>query len=550
MEFRNSTPEEQAWDRWRSKALLSDSASLQAKFVELDELLEDKGWMEQYATSDDEETLVSDIDRRDESHLQMLQKELEAAEGNLVGREPIHDAVAVSQEGNDRRNDMLETHEWFKPDNRIGEDYMMDREFETPEEHHDCDDCGRDDRSNFYQGRSVQLAQDVKEIECDLNGPIFPLEYVSETSSIEEDNYYNPNEANIGAANSSQVVHFSSSQCPSDESQSFEFGESSTESSTQFQYENARIFQSRALNQLTSDSYEDTAEHSFVGLGEASIPWGQCERTHADVFADPFFMDGCTGNHIFAQTKPDGIEEDNIGVNSYTLQEDAGWRNYLPNWKSRMVVGSLFCVLLILVHVSLFKAFLFLLLSNHSMDSIETTTPSLLCKAPSGCMDAFPIVLGESGEKQVVGNTMGSLSATTPPCAFVPQSPAVWYSLIGNGRKLSASVSSDNLSAIVTVFQGGCDGLEGIHGPSECCGTPHQPNSLTWDTLEGRPYSIAVHDAANSTGSFNLHIWDSRYTTMLLSQHSDRQNKNEIPAWAMGWSLAIVSLLAIFSVFS
>jgi hypothetical protein len=448
----------------------------------------------------------------------------------------------------------------------MGGEEMFEEEFGALEENLSDDDFGRDG-TNYNRDRCVRFAQEVTEIECDLDGPILQQESFSGTTSEAEDYFLaSPYSHALGAAEEghqyysiyaeleatmgAKAAFFLSSEYPSDESRHSDFAEN--ESGSQWE----------AFGPLSLDQhypYEDMFEQSFepsIDLEQVVDPW-QFEMSNESVFSNPFFLDSSTGNDCQAKTQEDAMYEHTDSSNSSVLEaENTSWREYIPSWKSPLVVGPLFCILQIFIHVVLFKGFLSFLLNNHSMDFTETSLPPLLCDSDVGCRNAIPLLLDESGEMEVIGNTKGLLfnsEKSEYPCSFEPQSPAQWYSLIGDGKKLSASISSDadDFSAIITVFVGRCDAVEGIHGPSECCGSPDRPQSLTWDTTEGKRYSIAVYsDAVNSTGSFSLNIWDSRYTTMLLSQHTERQNRNDIPSWAIGWSFGIAFLFAFFSVIS
>jgi hypothetical protein len=441
MDYRNSAPDE-ASDARSAKTLASQSSSLEAKFMELEELLENKSWMEQYPTSDDEDTLVTDVDRRDESHLLMLQKELQEAEVNLVDREAIHKAVATMEQGNDKRDDVLEENGRVESDIRMGGEEMFKEKFEALEENLSDDDFGRDGR-NYNRDRCVRFAQEVTEIECDLDGPILPQESFSGTTSeaedyrgflsspyshtlgaAEEDRQYYSIYAELEATLGDKDAPFLSSEYPSDESRHSDFAENESGGSIPFQFTNTTIRPNSQwetfspLSHYQHYPYEDMFEQSFepsIDLDQVVDPW-QFEMTNENVFSNPFFLDSSTGNDCLAKTQEDGMHERTDSANSFVLEEETiSWREYIPSWKSPLVVGSLFCILQIFIHVVLLKGFLSLLLNNHSMDFTDTSLlPSHLCDSDVGCRNAIPLLFDESGEKEVIGNTEGSL-----PCSMV-----------------------------------------------------------------------------------------------------------------------------------
>eukprot|EP00980_Cylindrotheca_fusiformis_P013908 scaffold3618_cov129-Cylindrotheca_fusiformis.AAC.8 len=243
-------------------------------------------------------------------------------------------------------------------------------------------------------------------------------------------------------------------------------------------------------------------------------------------------------------------------INTINACKDIGFKDRLRTLKSKKSAGLLFCVFQILFHAALIKVFIFKLLSSHPIDFTESSPISNLCNIDN-CSDSIPLSLGQNGQRTVHGTIDGSVLHNTREkksgCTFNSDQSAVWYSVIGGGRKLSVALYSDteNPSTTFSILIGSCDALEGIHGPPECCGSPDRPQTLSWKTEKGKQYSIAVHsNATNGMESYKLQVWDSRYTAMLLSENSERRNGNHIPSWAIGWPIGIVSIFGLLVVFS
>jgi hypothetical protein len=83
--------------------------------------------------------------------------------------------------------------------------------------------------------------------------------------------------------------------------------------------------------------------------------------------------------------------------------------------------------------------------------------------------------------------------------------PGVWYSIVGTGETLLATIFAAYDSQ-VNVYSGeSCDSLTCIDGNDEA---PYSEGSsqVAWDTTEGQPYYILVHGYSFQVGGFRLNV--------------------------------------------
>jgi hypothetical protein len=82
----------------------------------------------------------------------------------------------------------------------------------------------------------------------------------------------------------------------------------------------------------------------------------------------------------------------------------------------------------------------------------------------------------------------------------------IWYTVIGTGEQLTASTCSKftNLVTQVSVYEGGCEGLQCVEGINDSCG---DQSLFRWASVEGQLYHILVSGAGlEEFGNFVLTI--------------------------------------------
>jgi hypothetical protein len=84
-------------------------------------------------------------------------------------------------------------------------------------------------------------------------------------------------------------------------------------------------------------------------------------------------------------------------------------------------------------------------------------------------------------------------------------SPAMWYSVVGNGKGLRVSTcdTNDDFIAQVAVYRGSCDNLACIGGGDQNCG---EQSAVAWIGEEGEEYYILVQGLEGRVGDFNLTV--------------------------------------------
>jgi hypothetical protein len=110
----------------------------------------------------------------------------------------------------------------------------------------------------------------------------------------------------------------------------------------------------------------------------------------------------------------------------------------------------------------------------------------------------------------VTGITTGaSFESDAPFCRSAVSAPGVWYSLIGNGNTLQASLCEGaSYDTRLSIYEGTCDtdsleSLQCVDGNDDFCG----PYSLVaWLSEAGKEYFILVHGYQQDVGEFKLSV--------------------------------------------
>ncbi len=142
-------------------------------------------------------------------------------------------------------------------------------------------------------------------------------------------------------------------------------------------------------------------------------------------------------------------------------------------------------------------------LGEFSIDCVPAPTNDI-------CADAIAVGVNTS----TFGTTFGAsvdddVASTCPGPLFdvTVNSPGVWYTVIGDGGQLRASICNGDLDFLskLTVYCGDCDsGLECVGAVNNqiCALDP----AVYWDSQLGVQYRILVHGALGHSGDFRLDV--------------------------------------------
>jgi hypothetical protein len=170
-----------------------------------------------------------------------------------------------------------------------------------------------------------------------------------------------------------------------------------------------------------------------------------------------------------------------------------------------------------------------------------TNCASTSCPSPGDeCEDAVALTIPTS----VTGTTIGASNSAAPFCDVSNTAPDVWYSVIGNGHELTASLCNSTWDTKLTVYKNGCSTLSCVAGNDDApCArkaamvrsaisrapapqpfvlgrtdlygmlkkltdTRALQSEVTWCSEDGVEYLILVHGYGTATGDFTLDILD------------------------------------------
>jgi hypothetical protein len=137
----------------------------------------------------------------------------------------------------------------------------------------------------------------------------------------------------------------------------------------------------------------------------------------------------------------------------------------------------------------------------------DSTTNSITNE--SSCDNAFvPIPRAEvviSGSTSNVGATTVDIQAPTCGSASEPTAPGLWYTITGNGGKVTVSTCNEetDFDSQISVFTGSCGQLTCIDGNDNACGSQ---SLVEFEFIQNEPYHVFLHGYGDSTGKFDLQI--------------------------------------------
>jgi hypothetical protein len=143
-------------------------------------------------------------------------------------------------------------------------------------------------------------------------------------------------------------------------------------------------------------------------------------------------------------------------------------------------------------------------------ESNETTTGTFALTIEEGgrgeendfCSTANQLSLPSS----VVGSTMDATTGAVDQCGLTgTTAPGVWYTVVGTGTSVTASLCSDgtNFDTRMFVYEGSCGALLCVVADDDFC---NRESSATWDAADGLEYFILVGGFGSAVGNFELTV--------------------------------------------
>jgi hypothetical protein len=124
------------------------------------------------------------------------------------------------------------------------------------------------------------------------------------------------------------------------------------------------------------------------------------------------------------------------------------------------------------------------------------------------CADAFgPISPGLHNSLSLFGSTSaGATVDAVPSCGLASRAtaPGVWYTIVGNGRTITASTcTGTDYDSQISVFTGSCGKLTCVDGNDDECGSQSR---LDFRSIQDETYHVLVHGFGGASGNFTLFI--------------------------------------------
>ncbi len=172
------------------------------------------------------------------------------------------------------------------------------------------------------------------------------------------------------------------------------------------------------------------------------------------------------------------------------------------------------------------------------------------CSAPQNdiCADATPISCGD----YVEGSTeLAGVDGPLTTCAGDGYTYAadVWYTIVGNGQDITASLCSSLYDTKIDIYEGGCGVLTCVAFDDDFCAPGSQ---VTWTSTQGTEYLIRVHGFDGEVGQYGLGVTCvcSAYAGTLVATNSTETLdngtatvsavENDAPIVPAGYSVAYV----------
>ncbi len=92
-------------------------------------------------------------------------------------------------------------------------------------------------------------------------------------------------------------------------------------------------------------------------------------------------------------------------------------------------------------------------------------------------------------------------------CGTTISAPGVWYTVVGNGGPITASLCTGTAyDSKINVFSGDCNNLVCVGGNDDFCGALGLQSEFTWASTAGTVYYILVQGFLNEVGNFTLTV--------------------------------------------
>ena len=116
------------------------------------------------------------------------------------------------------------------------------------------------------------------------------------------------------------------------------------------------------------------------------------------------------------------------------------------------------------------------------------------------CANAEPIACGQT----VTGFTEYGTADNAGTCGTSNTAPGVWYTLVGDGSDVTASLCNNtNYDSKLSVYTGSCGTFTCVTGNDDACGLQSEVN---FTATNGTTYYILVHGFGSSVGAFELNV--------------------------------------------
>ncbi len=120
------------------------------------------------------------------------------------------------------------------------------------------------------------------------------------------------------------------------------------------------------------------------------------------------------------------------------------------------------------------------------------------------CANAIPVICGSSTPGTTINATADGISTL---CGTTPSAPGVWYSIIGTGDVITATLCNTIVpwDSKINVYSDGC-GILNCVGGNDDSPTCSPLSTFTWTSVLGLEYDIMVNGYTGLTGDFVLDI--------------------------------------------
>jgi len=137
------------------------------------------------------------------------------------------------------------------------------------------------------------------------------------------------------------------------------------------------------------------------------------------------------------------------------------------------------------------------------IDDVSWTSDPCASGGPANdfCTGAIAVTCGNT----YVGNTTTATTVGDPSsyCGTTPGAVGVFYSFVGNGDYVTASLCGSSYDTRINIYSGSCAGLTCVDGNDDACGTQ---SDIAFPTGVGTTYYILVNGTAAAKGAYSLNI--------------------------------------------